>query len=353
MGYVGPTPGVHSWPTLRLGLDSTSPTRTGWPTAFTAPRISAYTKGYSRGSRPTASSGQITTSGAGRRPALTSAASLSVSAAWFWVTSLSFSNCGRFLACGMSPWIAATGTVGAPPAGSTGSRPPASTSPAVTTAATPAPAKPRDRQSREPSHVKAARASMAPVSATRKVSSGTPPTATQRTSGATDWLMASRPQGKAKGHRSRSASAATHQAATAAGQNGRSSSSRWPTQSRAKMTASDPASAAHAYQATLISQDRSGTNKARPNTSPQPNDPRRLRPVSATTSSAGPAATGLTSSGGNEAKTASPPATLSSSAHRVRNPANAPARPVLAPPEISRASPACAEITLESLTARD
>ena len=161
--------------------------------------------------------------------------------------------------------------------------------------------------------------------------------------------MASRPQGKAKGHRSRSASAATHQAATADGQNGSSSSSRWPTHKMAKISASAPASAAHAYQATLISQDSSGTNRARPNTSPQPNDPRRLRPVSATTSSPGPsAASGQASSGGNEAKTASPPATLSSSAHRVRNPPNAPARPVRAP----EASTACADITLESLAAR-
>src|SRR5580693_5542269 len=160
---------------------------------------------------------------------------------------------------------------------------------------------------------------MAPVSATRKLSSGAPPIATQRTSGATDWLMASRPQGKANGHRSRSASAATHQAATRAGQNGSTSSSRWPTHSRAKITASARASAAHAYQATLTP-------------SPQPNDPRRLRPVSATTSSAGPStASGQASIGGNEAYTASPPATLASSAHRVRNPPNEPARPVLAP----------------------
>ena len=105
----------------------------------TAPRISAYTKGYTRGSRPTASSGQTTTSGAGRRPAFTSAASAAVAATWFWVTSLSFSSCGRFLAWGTLPWIAATAAVGAPPTGSTGSTPPASTRPAVTTAASAAP----------------------------------------------------------------------------------------------------------------------------------------------------------------------------------------------------------------------
>ena len=77
----------------------------------------------------------------------------------------------------------------------------------------------------------------------------------------------------------------------------------------AKITASAPASPAHAYQATLISHDSSGTNRASPNTSPQPNDPRRLRPVSATTSSPGPRnASGHTSSGGDAANTASPPA---------------------------------------------
>ncbi len=183
---------------------------------------------------------------------------------------------------------------------------------------------------------------MALVSATRKLSSGTPPTATQRTSGATDWLMASRPQGNAKGHRSRSASAATHHAATSEGQNGSSSSSRWPMHTMAKMTASAPASAAHAYQATLISHDSSGTNRPSPNTSPHPNEARRLRPVSATTSSPGPAnASGHTSSGGDEANTASPPANDSSSAQRVRIPPNAPTGPVRAP----EAAAACAEIT--------
>ena len=86
------------------------------------------------------------------------------------------------------------------------------------------------------------------------------------------------------------------------------------------MTASAPASTAHAYQASLTSQESSGTNRARPNASPQPNDARRLRPVSATTSSPGPAtASGHASTGGNDANSASPPATEMSSAHRVLN----------------------------------
>ena len=107
---------------------------------------------------------------------------------------------------------------------------------------------------------------MAPVSASRNVSSGGPPTVTHRTVGAWAWLMASRPHGNAYGHRARTASAATHQAATATGHTGSRSISRWPIASSAKMTASAPASAAQAYQARLISQDSSGTKNASPNT---------------------------------------------------------------------------------------
>src|SRR5437667_37562 len=98
------------------------------------------------------------------------------------------------------------------------------------------------------------------------------------------------------------------------------------------MTATDPANAAHAYHASLTSQDSRGTNCARPNASAQPNDPRRLRPVSASTSSAGPStASGQASAGGKEAYSARPPATEMSRAQRVRNPPKSPARPVRAP----------------------
>ena len=115
------------------------------------------------------------------------------------------------------------------------------------------------------------------------------------------------------------------------------------------MTASDTASAAHAYQAKLISQDSSGTNCARPNASAQPNDPRRLRPVSASTSSAGPStASGQMPAGGKEAYSARPPATEMSRAQRVRNPPESPARPVRAP----EAAEAWAEITLERVAGR-
>ena len=287
-------------------------------------------------------SGQITRSGAGRWPALTCAANFSVAWAWLCVTWVAASCWDRFLARGTFPWIAATRAVGAPPTGLAGSNPPASTSPAVTTAAATGPRESR-HDTRPASSASAARPSMAPARAIRKVSSGAPPTATQRTSGATDWLMASRPQGKAYGHRSRTPSTRTHQPATAAGQYGSRSSSRWPTDRAAKMTASAPASAAQAYQASLISQDNSGTNRDRPNASPQQNDPRRLRPASATTSSPGPStASGQASAGGNEANSARPPATESSSAQRVLNPPKSPARPVRAP----ASGTASADITL-------
>jgi hypothetical protein len=109
------------------------------------------------------------------------------------------------------------------------------------------------------------------------------------------------------------------------------------------MTASAPASAAQAYHATLTSHVSSGTNSARPNASPHPNEPRRLRPVRATTSSAGPtAASGQTSSGGNDANSAIPPATEMSSAQGHVNPAKAAVRPVVVP----AAGSAWADITL-------
>src|ERR1700688_4525269 len=113
--------------------------------------------------------------------------------------------------------------------------------------------------------------------------------------------------------------------------------------STAKIMARAPGSAAHAYQAKLASQDSSGTNNAKPNASPHANEPRRLRPVSATTSSAGPSTTsGQAPTGGKEAYNARPPATDRSSAHHVPNPPKSPARPVRAP----EAGTAWAEITV-------
>ena len=150
----------------------------------------------------------------------------------------------------------------------------------------------------------------APASAIRKVSSGGPPTDTQRTVGACAWLIASLPQGKPpQGQRSRKASTATHQPATATGHARNRSSSRWPTVSTAKMTASLTARAAHAYQARFSTQESSGTKKARPKISPIANDPRRPCRHSATASRAGPAAaSGQMPYGGKAAVSAAPPA---------------------------------------------
>ncbi len=98
--------------------------------------------------------------------------------------------------------------------------------------------------------------------------------------------------------------------------------------STAKMRDKATESANHAYQASLTSQDSSGTNSARPNASPHKNDPRRLRPASATTSMAGPSTTsGQAPTGGKEAYKTRPPATEMSSAHHVPNLRESVARP--------------------------
>ena len=129
-------------------------------------------------------------------------------------------------------------------------------------------------------------ARQAPASASRNVSSGAPPIAAQRAVGASAWLIASLPQGNAYGHRSRTASAATHQPATATGHARSRSSRHWPTASTAKLTVWAAARAAHTYQATLTSQEVSGTKKAAPNTSPATRLARRLLRHNATASRA-------------------------------------------------------------------
>src|SRR5215472_755104 len=209
--------------------------------------------------------------------------------------------------------MAATVAVGVPAGtGSTGSSPPARASPA-------APANPSAATARRrvgPPDTSRSQASVLPTSASRKLSRGAPPMAAHGAVGAPAWLMASLPHGNAYGHRARSASAATHQPATASGQARSRNSICWPMVSSAKITASAAASAAQAYQATLISQDSRGTNRASPNTSPITKLARRLRRQSATTSSAGPSgASGHRPTGGKAAVSSSPPARAMSSAH--------------------------------------
>src|SRR5215472_18788378 len=207
--------------------------------------------------------------------------------------------------------MAATVAVGVPAGtGSTGRSPPARASPAAPASTSAATA--RRTGSRGTSRNQAR---VLPTSASRKVSRGAPPMAAHGAVGAPAWLMASLPHGNAYGQRLRSASAATHQPATASGQARSRSNICWPMVSSAKITASEAASAAQAYQATLISQDSSGTNRASPNTSPITKLARRLRRQSASTSSAGPSgASGHRLSGGKAAVSSSPPARAMSSA---------------------------------------
>src|SRR5215468_915384 len=197
--------------------------------------------------------------------------------------------------------------------------------PAVAASAIPASAiRRRGARARRPGRpgqtVSTTQASVAPNSATANVSSGAPPTAAQPRVGASAWLIASRPHGKPHGQRSRSASAATHQPATANGQAGSFSRSLCATASTAKMTASAAASASQAYHATLSTQASSGKKNATPKTSPTTNEARSDRPFKAMTSSAGPtAASGQTPAGGNAAASASPPASPAVSAQRSRS----------------------------------
>ena len=143
-------------------------------------------------------------------------------------------------------------------------------------------------------------ASVAPVSATTKESTGGPPIAAQPCVGSPAWLIASLPHGKPPhGQRSLNASAATHQPATASGHQRRLSSSRWATANTAKMSAEAMASATQANQARLMTQASSGKKNARPKARPTVNAPRSERPYSATTSSAGlTTASGQTPTGG-------------------------------------------------------
>src|SRR5262249_58227720 len=90
-----------------------------------------------------------------------------------------------------------------------------------------------------------------------------------------------------------------------------------------------PAGGPQAYQATLISQDRSGTKNASPNPSPTANEPRRLRRQSETTSRPGPtAASGQKPTGGSAAASARPPAIATSIAGSSGRPPRASGRPV-------------------------
>src|SRR5262249_36658601 len=129
----------------------------------------------------------------------------------------------------------------------------------------------------------------APARASRNVSTGGPPIADQPAVGAEAWLIASRPHGKPPhGIRSRMASCATHQPATASGQPRSLRSGGSAITATAKTSASSPASAAHAYQATLMSQDSNPTKNTAPHASPSPNAGSVRLPQTASVSNVGP-----------------------------------------------------------------
>src|SRR6185437_3864497 len=79
-------------------------------------------------------SGQITTSGAGRRPARTAAASVNVAAAWLAVTVVARSWSGRVRECGTFPWMVATTAEWLRPGACLHARLPESTRPVTSTA---------------------------------------------------------------------------------------------------------------------------------------------------------------------------------------------------------------------------
>src|ERR1022692_3292033 len=244
-----------------------------------------------------------------------------VAAAWLAVTVVARSRFGRFRRCGTLPCTVATIAVGPGPGVVAGIRLPASAAPTAATASAPAvrrrPGRPR------PNRVITAKATHPPASARTKVSSGGPPIAAQRDVGAPAWLIASRPHGNPPhGNRSRTASWATHQPATATGQARSRSSGRSPRASRANRTVSVPASAAQAYQATLSTQESSGTKNAAPDTRPRPAVAQPPLRQTARISSAGPTiANGQIPTGGNAAARAIPASNALSSDHQPGKPA--------------------------------
>src|ERR1700749_2721025 len=189
---------------------------------------------------------------------------------------------------------ATTAVVGAAGTGSRGSTAGSTAKPAVAAIASAASAVRRRGAALagSPGHrVRTAQARVPPKSATANVSSGAPPIPAQPRVGAVAWLIASLPHGKPPhGQRSLNASSATPQPATATGQPGRFSSTRWAIASTARMTAEAAASATQAYQATLSTHASNGKKKAIPKTSPTADEVRSDRPDNAIASSAGPAA---------------------------------------------------------------
>ena len=186
---------------------------------------------------------------------------------------------------------------------------------------------------------------LAPASASRKVSSGGPPIATQPAVGAAAWVMASRPQGNPPhGNRSCTPSCTTHQPATASGQARSRSSGGRARVSTAKMTDSTTASVTQAYQATLTSHDSSARKNTAPQISPAAKVTSRPFRHTASVSSAGPTmASGQIPTGGNAPARARPAAKAAASDHQRFRPAQA---------RVATAGAACSGAAVSAGTAR-
>ena len=274
----------------------------------------AYIGGYNRGSRSVEFSGQITRSGAGLVPDRTAG-----QRSWRPRGSRHGGGADQI---GQAPRVrdvaldrgdggrAAREWPGRPEAGRPPGRPaaPGDGQRGQRTAAQPGP----------PPGASSSQATHAPASATTNVSSGAPPTVAHGAAGVPGWLIASLPQGNAYGHRSRSASAPTHQPATASGQ---ARSEQHPLahgEQREDHRLGDrqrqPGVPGHVDQP---GQQRDEERQAEQQAGRS--EARRLRRHSATTSSAGPRGrSGHIPTGGNAAVRASPPASAASAQGQAR-----------------------------------
>ena len=221
------------------------PSTIGTPTARAARSIAAAASGLRSGSMSEAFSGHSTTSGRGRSPAATSAASCSVTRTWLSSTARRCALKSR-PSRGTLPCTAAIVTVrtGADPGGRQQRGERACRERDERQQRGRGGAAPRRRARR-----RAASPSASPASTVANDSSGAPPTAATGSSGPSGWPNATRPHGNPpKGVRARSASTPTHTAAAQSGavQPGRSrDTTAIPAPAAPTNTASAPESASH------------------------------------------------------------------------------------------------------------
>ncbi len=351
--YICPVQPVssHTRAALRTlrgpGPSRTAPTRTGAPAARAARSSRAAARGSASGSTSEAFSGHRTRSGCRARPAATSAASCSVRVTWLVVTwnmrpSASSPPARGTLPCtaAMSavPVCAAVGSGIARPTSVTAAA--AASGRAVATAVrtrrllppVPAPVRsslpcaPGERDDPVASMAgtparMAAAASSAPMPATAVVTSGDPPSAASGVSGVSAWLKASFPHGKPpKGTRARTASCATHTAATHNGHPRTRVTAVLAGATSASRAASPAESTTQPSMPTNVTKRSIASMKPRPKSRPRANDRRRRTPRTTRVSSAtATGASGQIPAGGN-ARYSSTPAVAANSGRISRRP---------------------------------